>query len=331
MLDGSRSVFGPEPFDDALAARLAAFDIHPTGPLWGAGRAAHDRRRARVGRQRRSTTTQSLAVRAGLEAAGLKQERRALRLRPQAMAWEWPAHDVLRLRSNCRRGVMRRRCSSWARSTDARALPPRALRSSTPEKISVRRQQHQHRARAALVRRRRSERQHLRAMPQHPVDQVLQRRRLAVAVQALAVDRPSRTRGRAAARAPGTRATSPRRASHRSNAGRVRPAPRIPRAANAATCAAAPIPGDTPAHRPLPAHRRTSRAGTRSAASRLVARGHARRGAGPRLRRRRGLRRQLAHRADRVAEQRGVVDRFRRRRRDAVCVPCRKPSASHRL
>src|SRR5690606_31183672 len=35
MLDGSRSVFGPQPFDDSLAARLAAFDIHPTGPLWG--------------------------------------------------------------------------------------------------------------------------------------------------------------------------------------------------------------------------------------------------------------------------------------------------------
>ena len=37
MLDGSRSVFGPEPFNDALAERLAAFDIHPTGPLWGKG------------------------------------------------------------------------------------------------------------------------------------------------------------------------------------------------------------------------------------------------------------------------------------------------------
>ncbi|MGN6113634.1 MAG: tRNA pseudouridine(13) synthase TruD [Luteimonas sp.] len=37
MLDGSRSVFGPLPFDDALAARLAAFDIHPTAPLWGRG------------------------------------------------------------------------------------------------------------------------------------------------------------------------------------------------------------------------------------------------------------------------------------------------------
>lgn len=37
MLDGTRSVFGPQPFDDALAARLDAYDIHPTGPLWGEG------------------------------------------------------------------------------------------------------------------------------------------------------------------------------------------------------------------------------------------------------------------------------------------------------
>ena len=36
-LDGSRSVFGPEPWSDALADRLARFDIHPTGPLWGRG------------------------------------------------------------------------------------------------------------------------------------------------------------------------------------------------------------------------------------------------------------------------------------------------------
>ena len=37
MLDGSRSVFGPEALTDELQARLAAFDIHPSGPLWGGG------------------------------------------------------------------------------------------------------------------------------------------------------------------------------------------------------------------------------------------------------------------------------------------------------
>ena len=40
---------------------------------------------------------QSGRLRAGLEAAGLKQERRSLRLRPTDLQWEWPAHDVLRV------------------------------------------------------------------------------------------------------------------------------------------------------------------------------------------------------------------------------------------
>ncbi|MEG3183447.1 tRNA pseudouridine(13) synthase TruD [Novilysobacter erysipheiresistens] len=96
MLDGSRSVFGPEPFTETLAQRLASFDIHPTGPLWGRGGL------------RSSTAVQALELaaladdesarlRAGLEAAGLKQERRSLRLRPADLAWSWLADDVLEL------------------------------------------------------------------------------------------------------------------------------------------------------------------------------------------------------------------------------------------
>ena len=92
LLDGSRSVFGPEPWSDALATRLAAFDIHPSGPLWGVGGlrttgAAHAIESVVLG------DAQSLALRAGLEAAGLKQERRALRLRPDAMEWAWHEED----------------------------------------------------------------------------------------------------------------------------------------------------------------------------------------------------------------------------------------------
>lgn len=96
MLDGSRSVFGPEPFDDALAARLASFDIHPTGPLWGEG----ELRTTGVARALEldaMADARSLEVRAGLEAARLKQERRALRLRPNAMQWARIAADVLQL------------------------------------------------------------------------------------------------------------------------------------------------------------------------------------------------------------------------------------------
>lgn len=99
ILDGSRSVFGPEPFDDALAARLAAFDIHPSGPLWGMGelRTADDARALELAVLE---TPDAAPLARGLERAGLRQERRALRLRPADFAWERPAPDVLRLRFN---------------------------------------------------------------------------------------------------------------------------------------------------------------------------------------------------------------------------------------
>jgi tRNA pseudouridine13 synthase len=96
MLDGSRSVFGPEPMSEALAERLARFDIHPSGPLWGAGElratgAALELEQAALADE------QALALRAGLEQAGLKQERRALRLRPALMRHAWLQDDVLEL------------------------------------------------------------------------------------------------------------------------------------------------------------------------------------------------------------------------------------------
>ncbi|BDU15872.1 tRNA pseudouridine(13) synthase TruD [Lysobacter auxotrophicus] len=96
MLDGSRSVFGPEPFDDALALRLASFDIHPTGPLWGRGEPRTTGEAAQLEAEALSGE-EALALRAGLEAEGLKQERRALRLKPAELAWSWREDDVLEL------------------------------------------------------------------------------------------------------------------------------------------------------------------------------------------------------------------------------------------
>lgn len=96
-LDGSRSVFGPEPWSEALAARLAAFDIHPSGPLWGRGELRSEAA-AKTLELEVLSGEQALALREGLERAGLEQERRALRLRPSDMAWEWLGPSVLRLR-----------------------------------------------------------------------------------------------------------------------------------------------------------------------------------------------------------------------------------------
>ncbi|MCF7221162.1 tRNA pseudouridine(13) synthase TruD [Marilutibacter chinensis] len=97
MLDGSRSVFGPEPHSDELARRLALFDIHPSGPLWGRGE-LRSRGDAATIELKALSEPPGDALRAGLERAGLKQERRALRLRPGGFEWSWQASDVLQLR-----------------------------------------------------------------------------------------------------------------------------------------------------------------------------------------------------------------------------------------
>ena len=94
MLDGSRSVFGPEPSPDALTQRVAAHDIHPTGPLWGRG----ELRVADACRVlEESTLSPHAELRVGLEAAGLKQERRALRAIARGLRWDWPEPTSLRL------------------------------------------------------------------------------------------------------------------------------------------------------------------------------------------------------------------------------------------
>ncbi|MNM71222.1 tRNA pseudouridine synthase D [compost metagenome] len=88
MLDGSRSVFGPEPMSDVLAERLARFDIHPSAPLWGVGE-LRSTGAARALEDQALSDEQAIALRTGLEQAELKQERRSLRLRPALMQHAW--------------------------------------------------------------------------------------------------------------------------------------------------------------------------------------------------------------------------------------------------
>ena len=97
MLDGSRSVFGPESLTQELQARLDAFDIHPTGPLWGEGELRSDgiAREVELGALEGDTASR---LRTGLERAGLKQERRALRLQPSELRWQWLDDAALELR-----------------------------------------------------------------------------------------------------------------------------------------------------------------------------------------------------------------------------------------
>lgn len=94
MLAGTHSIFGPVVPDGALEARLRERDIHPTGPLWGRGETVVAAAAAAL---EAGVLADAACYREGLERAGLNQERRALRLSVEGLAWTWPADDILQL------------------------------------------------------------------------------------------------------------------------------------------------------------------------------------------------------------------------------------------
>ena len=94
MLDGSHSVFGPVEIDDEIIARMNSFDIHPTAPMWGRGEL---RTQDDVQILEADIAEQYAQLSSGLEKAGMKQERRGLRLKVSELAWEWLGDDVLSL------------------------------------------------------------------------------------------------------------------------------------------------------------------------------------------------------------------------------------------
>ena len=87
MLAGSHSIFTAAEVDAVLRQRVAAFDLHPTGPLWG----ARELRSGGAVRELEEAVAATLPVfRDGLAAAGLGQERRALRLAVSNATLEFP-------------------------------------------------------------------------------------------------------------------------------------------------------------------------------------------------------------------------------------------------
>jgi tRNA pseudouridine13 synthase len=86
QLNGTGSVFVPEPDEADIAARLTSFDIHPTGPLWGRGRSMSQ---AECLALEQSALDGWQGWQQGLEQAGLKQERRALRVKPDNFEWSF--------------------------------------------------------------------------------------------------------------------------------------------------------------------------------------------------------------------------------------------------
>ncbi|MDX1442473.1 MAG: tRNA pseudouridine(13) synthase TruD [Gammaproteobacteria bacterium] len=92
QLDGSNSVFAADD-DPALEQRLAEFDIHPTGPMWGDGDLKTS---AEVATLEQAVAERYPELRAALERRGLKQERRSLRLPVRRLAAESLAPDCWR-------------------------------------------------------------------------------------------------------------------------------------------------------------------------------------------------------------------------------------------
>lgn len=97
QIDGSGSIFGPEPVDDALIARVAAMGIHPTGPLWGRGEPRVAGEVAALEAAVADGPTLALLAQ-GLKAAGLEAARRSLRVRVGGLAFRWLDERTLELR-----------------------------------------------------------------------------------------------------------------------------------------------------------------------------------------------------------------------------------------
>lgn len=93
-LAGTGSVFEAPEWDETLAGRLGTKDIHPTGPLWGKGalRSSADAEALEM-----AVASEQAALCKGLEAAGLEQARRSLRLIAADLNWNWLDDDSLEL------------------------------------------------------------------------------------------------------------------------------------------------------------------------------------------------------------------------------------------
>lgn len=88
LLAGTNSYFVPAEIDAEIRQRLDSFDIHPSGCLWGRGESAAQAQAAALEDELLQMHPEFCR---GLEQAGLKQERRALRLRVAELEWDLDA------------------------------------------------------------------------------------------------------------------------------------------------------------------------------------------------------------------------------------------------
>ena len=85
MLDGSHSWFLDDG-DESIVQRVEQLDIHPSGALWGRGRLGSAQETLALEKE---LADQFPVLCQGLEKNGLKQERRALRIKVGDLAYQW--------------------------------------------------------------------------------------------------------------------------------------------------------------------------------------------------------------------------------------------------
>jgi len=95
MLAGSHSVFSIEAIDDSIVERVATMDIHPTGVMWGRGTSQSVDQCLNI---ESATLIDWSLWQQGLEKAGMKQERRPLRLFASDLTWQFLSDDELELK-----------------------------------------------------------------------------------------------------------------------------------------------------------------------------------------------------------------------------------------
>jgi tRNA pseudouridine13 synthase len=95
-LDGRGSVFAIDALDETLVDRCLRLDIHPTGPMWGRGSPGSHGRVLELESRAAAELPEPAAL---VEAAGMEQERRSLRLTVHNPEWSRePDAVVLRFR-----------------------------------------------------------------------------------------------------------------------------------------------------------------------------------------------------------------------------------------
>ncbi len=94
-LNRSRARFQVDEIDWEIESRLEQHDIHLTAPLWGRGKLESGEAVARL---EQAVVSRFEEISQGLERMGLEQDRRAIRLIPDQLQWQWEEIDQLQLR-----------------------------------------------------------------------------------------------------------------------------------------------------------------------------------------------------------------------------------------